>query len=251
MKGEQAWHTNQGLEGGSSKRPGTAFQEEAIMRTIKTALILLGVVLLGGLFATQAGAQTFNKRTNLTFSQPVEVPGQVLPAGSYTFSVLESMGARNILQIWNEDKTQLITTVLGIPDYRLEPTGETVIEFHERPANAPKALRAWFYPGDNFGIEFVYPKARAIQLAEASNVIVPAETVEPTATTDLRTVPLVAITPEKKEEPIAQAIETTPPPTVAQALPKTASPTPLIALLGLMSIGIAFGLKRLATHHIS
>lgn len=227
------------------------------MRTIKTALILLGVVLLGGLFATQAGAQTFNKRTTVTFSQPVEVPGQVLPAGGYTFTVLESMTARNILQIWNEDKTRLITTILAIPDYRLEPTGDTVIEFHERPANAPKALRAWFYPGDNYGMEFVYPKARAIQLAEAAQEVVPAETFEPTPTTNLRTIPLVAITPEKKEAPIAQAIQTTPPAaqnepaTVAQALPKTASPTPLIALFGLMFIGIAFGLKRLATHIIS
>jgi hypothetical protein len=221
------------------------------MRTIKAALLLLGIVLLGGVFATQAGAQTFNKRTTVKFSQPVEVPGRVLPAGGYTFTVLESMTARNILQIWNEEKTSLITTILAIPDYRLEPTGETVVEFRERPANAPKALRAWFYPGDNYGMEFVYPKARATELAVATREVVPAETVVPTAIEEMRTVPLVAITPERKEEPIAQAIQTTPPPTVAEALPKTASPIPLVALLGLTFIGIAFGLRRLATHLVS
>lgn len=218
------------------------------MRITKTTVILLGIILLGGIFAAQAGAQTFNKRTNVTFSQPVEVPGRVLPAGSYTFTVLESMTARNILQIWNEDKTNLITTIMAIPDYRLEPTGETVIEYHERPANAPKALRAWFYPGDHFGMEFVYPKARATELAVETKEIVPAETVEPTTTAEMRSVPLVAMTPQKTEEPIAKAIQTTPAPTVAQELPKTASLTPLFALLGLMFVGIAFGLKRLAAH---
>jgi hypothetical protein len=100
-------------------------------------------------------------------------------------------------------------------------------------------------------MEFVYPKARATELAVATREVVPAETVVPTAIEEMRTVPLVAITPERKEEPIAQAIQTTPPPTVAEALPKTASPIPLVALLGLTFIGIAFGLRRLATHLVS
>lgn len=165
------------------------------------------------------------------------------------------MSYRHIVQIWNEDGTQLITTILAIPNYRLEPTEETVIKFHERPGDSPEALRAWFYPGDNFGQEFVYPKRRAIQLAQASNEIVPAETVEPTEST-LKTVPLVAITPDKKEEPITEAIQVLPlqhpeektsaPVTVAKELPKTATPIPLIGVMGLISIGLAFGLKLLA-----
>jgi hypothetical protein len=238
------------LEGSPPKRPGTAFQEEPSMRITKIALVLLGVAVFTLVFAAQAGAQTFNKRTTVTFSHPVEIPGRVLPAGTYTFTVLESMTARNILQIWNEDKTNLITTILAVPDYRLDPTGETVIEFRERPANAPQALRAWFYPGDQYGMEFVYPKERAIQLAEVTHEVIPAETSEPTATEEMRTVPLIAVTPEKKEEPVAKAIQTTPPETteVAQALPTTASLLPLVMFLGLTSIGIAFGLRRLATH---
>jgi len=63
-------------------------------------------------------------------------------------------------------------------------------------------------------------------------------------------VPLVAVTPEAKEEPITEAFETTPPANeVAQqtpapsTLPKTASPTPLIALVGFISIIAGFGLK--------
>jgi hypothetical protein len=225
------------------------------MRFFKAVLVGLALALLVGMFLNPARADQWNKKTILTFSQPIEVPGKVLPAGTYTFRLLDSMSYRHIVQIWNEDGTQLITTVLAIPNYRLKPTEETVIKFHERPGDSPEALRAWFYPGDNFGQEFVYPKGRAIQLAQASNEIVPAETVEPTEST-LRTVPLVAITPDKKEEPVTEAIQVVPlqhpeesrtaPVTVTKELPKTGSPIPLIGLLGLASIGLAFGVKLLA-----
>jgi LPXTG-motif cell wall-anchored protein len=225
------------------------------MRFFRAVLVGLTLSLLVGLFLNPTRADQWNKKTILTFSQPIEVPGKVLPAGTYTFKTLDSMSYRHIVQIWNEDGSQLITTILAIPNYRLEPTEETVIKFHERPGDSPEALRAWFYPGDNFGQEFVYPKTRAIQLAKASNEIVPAETVEPTEST-LNTVPLVAITPENKEEPVTEAIQVLPlhhpenlPPgrmTEAKELPKTGSSIPLIGLLGIASIGLAFGLKLLA-----
>jgi hypothetical protein len=93
----------------------------------------------------------------------------------------------------------------------LEPTGENVIEFHERPGTQPQALRAWFYPGDQFGQEFAYPENRAMQLASASNEIVPVEKaeVEP-APEKLKSVPLVAVTSTQEEEPITEAIKTAP-----------------------------------------
>lgn len=222
------------------------------MRFFRAVLAGLALSLLVGLFLNPVRADQWNKKTILTFSQPIEVPGKVLPAGTYTFKLVDSMSDRHIVQIWNEDGSQLITTILAIPNYRLEPTEDTVIKFRERPGDSPEALRAWFYPGDNFGQEFVYPKTRAIQLARESHEIVPAETVEPTEST-LKTVPLVAITPESKEEPVTEAIQVQPshpaeatPAPVAKELPKTGSPIPLIGLLGLVSIGLAFGLKLLA-----
>ena len=219
------------------------------MRILKIALVVLTIFVVAGIVAVPAQAQRFDKDTRITFSQPVEIPGQILAAGSYRFRVLESATARNVVQIWNEDATQLITTILCIHDYRLEPAGETVMEFHERPAGRPVALRAWFYPGHHYGHEFVYPKTRAVELAKEQHEIVPALTVEPTEKT-YETVPLVAMTPEEKEVPVAQAIETTPSREVAQVtpqeLPKTASSTPLIALLGLAAMGLAVGLGLLA-----
>ena len=227
------------------------------MRFFRAVIVGLALSLLAGMFFNCARADQWSKRTTFTFNQPIEVPGRVLPAGTYVFKLFDSSTYRYIVQIWNEDETQLITTILAIPNYRLKPTGETVIKFRERQGDAPEALRAWIYPGDNFGQEFVYPKARAIQLAEASKVIVPAETVEPTEST-LATVPLIAITPEKKEEPITEAIQTIPlqaartpspalaPVTAAKELPKTGSSMPLIGLLSAISIGAAFGLRLLA-----
>jgi hypothetical protein len=222
------------------------------MKFAKTAWFMLILFLVGAALAPPARADQWNKKTIITFSQPMEVPGNMtLPAGKYVFKLLDSSSYRHIVQIWNEDETKLFTTILAIPNYRLTPTGETVISFKERPGDQPQALRAWFYPGDNFGQEFAYPKTRALQLAEASNATVPAETAEPTAE-NLETVPLVAVTPSQKEEPIAEAAPvqektTSEPAMVAEAkeLPQTASPIPLLGLLGFVSVGLAFGLRLL------
>jgi len=217
------------------------------MKVRKAAFLVLGL-LLSGVVASQVHAQTFNKQTKVTFSQPVAVPGKVLTAGSYTFTILDNFANRNIVQIWNEDKTQLITTILAIPNYRLEPAEQTVIEFSERPTGRPQAVKAWFYPGYSYGVEFVYPKEQAVQIAQAANEVVPAEAVEPTPST-LKTVPLIAVTPKGEEQPVAQAFppKAEQPKEVAKALPRTASPLPLIALLGASSLLFGFVLRRFAT----
>jgi hypothetical protein len=226
---------------------GTCPQRRKKMKAIRAALLLLGCIALLG--AITAQAITFDKATKVTFDQPVEVPGTVLPAGTYTFTILNMAGSRNVVQIFNEDRSQLITTILAIHNYRLQPTGETVIHFEERPAGNPQALKAWFYPGFSYGIEFVYPEKKAMEIAQAANEAVPAETELATTPERMMTVPLVAVTPEQKEEPVEQAIETEPPTEqkeVAEELPKTASEIPLIALLGVMGVVVGFGLKRFA-----
>jgi hypothetical protein len=212
-----------------------------------------------------AQADTWNKKTVVTFSQAVEIPGKILPAGTYTFQLLDSLSDRHIVQIFNADGSQILATVLAINNYRLQPTGDTVMKFSERPADSPDALRAWFYPGDNFGQEFVYPRVRAIQLAQTTKEIVPAVAVDTIDETVIKTVPIVAVTPDEKEVEVTTVIQTTPPvaaavtPTPApvevaskapvevasktEELPQTASSLPLIALLGGLSISLALGLK--------
>jgi hypothetical protein len=232
----------------------SAYKEEEMIRIAKTFLVVLALALLVGVFVGPSQADQWNKETVFTFSQPVEIPGgKVLPAGTYVFKLFDSQSWRHIVQIWNEDRTQLLATILAIPNYRLEPTGESVINFNERPGICPVAVRAWFYPGDNFGQEFAYPKERATELAEKCREIVPAEMVAPTES-NLKTVPLQAITPEKKEEPITQEIQvlpTTPPQQEAarvqpEKLPQTGSTIPLLGLLGFVAMAIGIALKMLA-----
>jgi len=232
------------------------------MKNVKAVLCLLAVTMLGAIVVPSARADEWNKKTVVTFSQAVEVPGKILPAGTYTFQLLDSPSDRHIVQIFNADGTQIIATILAINNYRLQPTGDTVMKFSERPGDAPEALRAWFYPGNSFGQEFVYPKARAIQLAQTTKEIVPAVAADTLDDNAMRTIPIVAVTPEQKEVEVATVIQTTPsvavvetPAPVAVAtpapvavketeeLPQTASTMPLIALLGGLCISVALGLK--------
>jgi len=230
------------------------------MKFVKTIFAVFALTLLGATLSTGARADEWNKKTVMTFNQPVEIPGQILPAGTYTFVLLDSPSDRHIVQIFNADGSQIIATVLAINNYRLKPTGDTVVKFAERSGDNPEALKGWFYPGDNFGQEFVYPKQRAIELAVIVKEPVPALA----ADTDLKVVPIVAETPEQKEVPVTEVIMVTPAPapvvTAApvvetapaavvetKELPQTASRLPLIALLGLVSLGAALLLKRFSS----
>lgn len=226
------------------------------MKKSKATLMLMAAL---GVLAVLpcARADEWNQKTVFTFNVPVEVPGQVLPAGTYVFKLLDSPSDRHIVQVFNKDETQLFDTFLAIPDYRLRPASKTIVTFEERPAGSPMAIKAWFYPGRNFGNEFVYPKPKAIELAKANNVPVPATPAEVPANTNktaatitesdiaaLKTAPLKAEQPTEEEVEVAEVFETTA--TNAElpdSLPATASGMPLIGLLGLLSLGAAATLR--------
>lgn len=211
-------------------------------RVFATAVCLLAV---GVFLLPSATADDWNKETNVTFSAPVEVPGvgaQVLPAGNYVFQLVDSPTNRNIVRIFNEDKTHVYTTILAIPNYRLRTTGKTVMTFGERAAGQPEAIRAWFYPGDSWGQEFVYAKSRAVELAKVVNEPVLATPIELAAAPIevLKTAPVEAIKPTGEVVELAQIVE--PPP----MLPQTASPLPLIGLLGMLSLGAGFAVSLIS-----
>ncbi len=225
------------------------------MKLFKGLGIALCLAVLCVIVVPTAKADDWNRKTVITFSGPVEVPGvgqHNLPAGTYVFKILDSQSDRHIVQIFNQDETQVLTTILAIPNYRLKPTDKTVITFRERPAGEPEALRAWFYPGREWGEEFVYEKPRAIELAKETNTPVLATRIELAAAPieALKTAPVEAVAPTGEPIELAQVVE--PPPVVATepatapvaaALPKGASSLPLIALLGLLAIGAGFGLS--------
>ncbi len=244
------------------------------MRIFKVAMTACCMALLGAALAPLATADEWDRKTVITFSQPVEIPGvhlpgwDVLPAGTYVFKILDSASNRHIVQIFDEKETTVYATILAIPNYRLKSTDKTVITFSERPAGQPEAIRAWFYPGRQWGEEFVYPKSKAAELAKTINAPVlfteaeidveypePIRTAEAPPVAVLRTAPVRAITPRGEEVELAQAVTPPPPTEMAQAaapaprpqaLPKTGGATPLLALLGLLSLGGALGVRRFA-----
>src|SRR5579864_7879755 len=216
----------------------------------RLVLALAGVGVLGVVLAPNARADEWNKKTIMTVNESIQVPNKVLPAGKYVIKLLDSQSDRHIVQIFNADETHLETTILAIPNYRLEPTGKTVFTFWETPPGQPKALRAWFYPGDNFGQEFAYPKSAAAQIAAVTHQSVP--TTEAIQAAELPKAEVTQTAPPA-EEPREVAQNTPPPapepaPALApapapQELPKTASPYPLVALAGILSLGL-FALVR-------
>jgi hypothetical protein len=133
---------------------------------VRQALAVSFVAVCGLAFVPQMKADEWNKKTAVTFSEPVELPGLALGAGTYTFKLMDSNANRNVVQVFNNDETQLLGTFLAIPDYRLKPHSRTVIQFEERPAGTPPAIMAWFYPGDEYGQQLVYPHQRAMELAK-------------------------------------------------------------------------------------
>ncbi len=208
-------------------------------------------------FLPSAKADEWNRKTKVSFSAPVEVPGvgaQVLPAGTYIFKIVDSASDRHIVQIFNEAEDHVYTTILAIPNYRLQATDKTVMTFKERAEGQPEAIRAWFYPGHQWGEEFVYPKSRAIELAKVVNQPVLAMPLDAEPTVEvLKTVPVAAVKPTGEEVPVAEVVQAPPAETklaAAEPLPHTASTLPLVGLIGLLSLGAGLALsvitKRLA-----
>ncbi len=242
------------------------------MNLFKAVPAVLSMAFLGAAFSPFAKADDHDKITTFTFSGPVEIPPvyitgmRVLPAGTYVFKLVESSSNRHIVQIFNTDQTKIFATVLAIPNYRLVPKDKTVVTFNEGLAGRPEAIRAWFYPGANWGEEFVYPKAKAVELAQVAKVPVlalqadvaveVAKPEEPQVVAQLTQAPIVAVKPTGEVVEVAQVVQTVPTVVVAAApaadaalpptLPATASDLPLIALGGLLTLGCALALKKFA-----
>ena len=215
-----------------------------------------------------ASADQWDKKTILTLNEPMQVAKTTLQPGKYVMKLMDSPSNRHIVQIFNEDQTQIIATILAIPDYRLTPKGKTELKFEESPVGTPRPLKEWFYPGDNFGQEFISP-VQSVQVTQTAAVtttepVVETAKVEPAKEEE---VVVAQSTPPPAPEP-APAPEVTPAPEPApvqaepapvqtesapavqeeapRKLPETGSPVPLIGLLGFASMGLSFGVRALA-----
>src|SRR5215471_6656697 len=235
------------------------------MRILKLSLMLLslGVFIMSA--PLSARADEWNKATTLTFDHPVEVPGMILGAGTYVFR-LADLSDRNVVQILNADESHLYENVLAIPAYRETLTDKTVVTFEERAKGAPAAIATWFYPDDNYGEEFVYPKAvpQVASLTTVNPAASAATRMKPAAPEQQVNKPAVqpAVAAASETEPVVVAQNSTPAkpaatpaaapspaPAQKQAankLPKTASPMPSLILIGLLSLGGSAGIRLLS-----
>ena len=212
------------------------------MKVFTKCLIVVCVLAVSLFVLPGASADDWNKKTVVTFSAPVEVPGvgaQVLPAGTYVFKLMDSLSDRHIVQIFNKDETQLLTTILAIPNYRVRSTDKTVITFKERAQGEPEAIRAWFYPGNQSGEEFVYSKAKALELAKIANEPVLATPVPIADVEALKTAPIEAVNPAGEPVPVAEVVQAPVQIAKLETLPQTASHLPLLLCVGILSLGAA------------
>jgi hypothetical protein len=246
----------------SSWRVSLNARRKISMNRLRASALAVVLGAFGALLIPNMLADEWNKKTILTVGEAIQVPGATLQPGKYVIKLMDSQTNRHIVQIFNGDESHIITTILAIPNYRLQLTGKTQFSFWETPPGQPKALRAWFYPGDNFGQEFAYPKMQAVTIAAYTKTSVPTTAAENES--QFASAAVTETTQQGEEQPLAQeytapaaqsapatemAQNTTPDTTPAAApapvsdeanrsLPKTASSYPLIALAGLLSLGL-------------
>ena len=128
--------------------------------------VMLGMVVAAGLFNSAAHADQADQKTIITFSTPVQIPGEVLPTGTYMFKLAEHGSDQDLVQIFNADGTKLYTTLWTDPTDRQKITGNTTVILAEQGSGQPNALTKWYYPGEETGHQFIYPTHEEKQLAQ-------------------------------------------------------------------------------------
>jgi hypothetical protein len=228
---------------------------------IKLNALFLSSSLALSIFMTKpAMADETNKRIEFQFSAPVQIPGHVLAPGKYVFELMDSPVDRNTVEVFKDSdgRDSLVAILFAIPDYISNVPDKPIIHFEERTPGTPEAIDSWFYPGDNTGWEFVYPKGQNL-VADAGSQTAPAP-VAAAATPSMPSAPpvqlaqqedpipeVVAAEDEQVEEPILVAQNEAPaqPPVMGtevqtestQVLPQTAGNSGLELMTGIAMLG--------------
>jgi len=256
---------------------------------MKTLLGVICAAVFASVLVPTLSANELDKKTIVTFPDPVQIPGKVLTPGEYV--IKRPYGRPDVVQFLNDDETHVYATVLARPTYRSSPSDQPEFRFEERPGGNPDALKEWYYPGTITGAEFIYPSgpsgdefllasAQGLQSREAA----PGDQ-NATKATAVESSPLATEPDElaaESEAPVPQAApeenveiaQATPPPSsaaqpaqqpspatpqagepqpgepAAQRLPQTATNLPAVAFLGVLAIGLGAGLRRLLRHGV-
>jgi LPXTG-motif cell wall-anchored protein len=177
-------------------------------------------------FPAASKADDYDKKTIITITEPLEVPGIVLQPGKYVFKLLNSSSNRHIVEVMNERMDHLYALTFTAAARKIQPKGRTVLTFYEGKGNEPHAIRQWYWPGELDGQEFLYPHKQAERISARAGVKVPEGSI-PTAKESGEK--LVADNAEKEESKVvleSRAVEpapaTTTTTTTVQAAPQPA-----------------------------
>src|SRR5262245_12795458 len=159
------------------------------------------------LVAAVAYAQPADKRTFFTFSRPITLPGVTLPAGKYVFRLADETTSRKVIQVTSSDGTKPYAMLLTIPNERRDPAKDAEVSFMETAGRTPSAVRAWWYPGERAGYEFIYPRAQARQLAQSTGTSVLTTKADTTKAEETRSGELTRIDSSGRDQDAAAAAE--------------------------------------------
>jgi len=228
--------------------------------------VMCGAAMLAACLTPAAHADEWTKLTYFTFSGPVEMPGIVLPAGTYKFELADPDSSRRVVRVSDKEGDKIHVIFLSISDQKMEPSDKPLVMFMEAAAGAPEAVKAWFYPGETQGYEFVYPHDQALKIAKAvhstvltakgavtgttqasdttridendrvmtaesttASAAAARQTPQPPETTTAATSPVPPAAPAPEPAPTTTATTAAPAPTSAQAVqaPATVAPQPM------------------------
>jgi hypothetical protein len=127
------------------------------MRILSAVVLSVCMAMVLGMVAPKAKASEWNKKTVITFNEPVEIPGKVLAPGTYIFSLSQTLSDRHIVQIWSGNGEHLIAAVISDPIERSQPAPEVIVQLQKQGGHSLERIKDWFYPGDLQGEQFFYP----------------------------------------------------------------------------------------------
>jgi hypothetical protein len=144
-------------------------------------------------FLQESYLTEWNKKSTLNTDKQIEFPGIVLEPGTYIIRLKEGSERRSIVEIRNQNETQTLATVLAIPDLQQRPDDNSEFVYFNAKKGKPQPVRSWFYSGDLIGLQFVYLKSRAREIAKVSDDHVMA------SNSNGKDDVIVAVTPSGKE----------------------------------------------------
>lgn len=219
---------------------------------MKPTRILAAMILSLGVSALAlAQGISVQRETKLAVTEPTQVGNTLLDPGSYTLRVHDFKDEKVTVVIVRDSDQKTVGTVVAFRERRNLDTHEASdnqTQFTYTTFNGHPAVKTWFYPGDEWGERFAYGKETVAEASTGGSVTM-TQTRQATTSTMAESTPPPVV--EEKHETVAEtAPAPAPAPEAAPApapeektLPKTASPLPLVALLGALSLAGAAVLR--------